>query len=207
MKFSDLNFRHYLDKFVLVPLTENMSQIAKFLPSNSKSDGLMSYAYYDREEGCTLEVLCPIETDGHQVKVLDEITDAHIKIRTSMLKNEDVLILDNKELYQKFADRISDIQREHGVNDEVAFTRTIDLIDEARDAKLIDNVHVHLLKDGCDIELCPVRIEGLGESYFKGTLLCEPNQNFDVHTGDLIQFVAAKDEHASNVCISDLNNI
>ena len=206
MKLSELNFRAMLQRFVLIPMDDSIRELINYLPNPQEIDGLLTYLYYDRDRGLTFEVLSPVSIEDKRVELLPEITECTIKIRKETLGDCDVMLFGNEELYERFEDRIAMIDEAYGVNDEIAFTRSIDLLDDVRNSTYIDDVMVYVLKDGFEMEGCWVRIDGIAETYLYGTLLNEPNQNMGVHEGDKLPFVLAIDRNNNNVCISNLDN-
>ena len=64
---------------------------------------------------------------------------------------------------------------------------------------------VYLLKDGNQPEGCWVRIEALAEHQIVGTLLNEPDQDFEYHESEKIAFYAQKTEDEKIVLCSNMN--
>ena len=63
------------------------------------------------------------------------------------------------------------------------------------------------VKDGLKPEGCWVRITGLGDKHFIGTLLNEPDQNFGYHMGDTIMFFLYGGEGDERALVSNMNEI
>lgn len=61
------------------------------------------------------------------------------------------------------------------------------------------------VKEGLTPEGCWVRITGLGDKYFVGTLLNEPNQDFGYHMDDKIAFFICSGKDDKNYLISNMN--
>lgn len=64
---------------------------------------------------------------------------------------------------------------------------------------------VLVVKEGLTPEGCWVRITDLGDKYFVGTLLNEPNQDFGYHMDDKITFFICSGEGDKNYLISNMN--
>ena len=88
---------------------------------------------------------------------------------------------------------------------EVEESRSMDFLDGSRSPEYPDDVLVYLLKDGNKPEGCWVRIEGLADHEIIGTLLNEPDQNFDYHEGETIAFYAQQTEDKEIVLYSNMN--
>ncbi len=205
MKLSEVSFRNYLDNFVIIPPESIAQEIVAHLSDSEKINGFLTYAYYDREAGLSFDVLAPVVTSDNQVEVLPEITDCRIVIRVDTLKDTEVAVIDNPELFDAFKDRIDLLNNLISVNDEIKFSRSFELLDDARNDSHIDYVLVYLLKGDLPMEGCWVRIDGLEESNIYGTLLNEPEQDLGVHEGDIIPFIIARAEDGRNICVCDLN--
>ena len=63
---------------------------------------------------------------------------------------------------------------------------------------------VYLTREGLKPEGCWVRICGLSEHSILGTLLNEPDQNFDYHMGEKIAFNVQKTEDDKYICYSNM---
>ena len=86
-----------------------------------------------------------------------------------------------------YAEKISVVE-EYKASEDIEKTRCMEFLDASRDTCCVDDVLVYLFVDGKKTEGCWVRIEGLGDHHFIGTLLNEPNQDMGCHAGDLIIF-------------------
>lgn len=105
---------------------------------------------------------------------------------------------------ERFAGKL-EMLRGYDVPDDVEKTRYMTFLDASRDENCIDDVLVFLIKDELKMEGCWVRIIGLGDHWFIGILLNEPNQDFGYHAGDKITFFVQETEDKQVVCYSDLN--
>lgn len=75
-------------------------------------------------------------------------------------------------------------------SEEVKRVRKLMLLDGCRNDFYVDDVIVHLIKQGNELEECWVRTNKLENKLFTGTLLNEPNQDFRYHKGDEIQLLS-----------------
>ncbi len=207
VKLNDLNFRQYLNKFVFIQLDDSLDELANNLPDSDKCNGLLTYAYYDRDAGITFDVVCPVDMQSERISLLSNLTDCRMLIRKDSILNSKVMISDCQEERDMFDETISHIEELYGVSDEITFTRSFDILDELRHSTFIDDIKVYLLKEGMDEEICWFRIEDLKENCFMGTLLNEPYEDFGIHEGDLLPFVLATDQNNQIACICNLDKI
>ena len=207
VKLDDLNFRQYLNKFVFIQLDESIEELTSSLPDSDQCNGLLTYAYYDRDAGITFEVVCPVDMQSERITLLSNLTDCRMLIRKDRILDSKVLISDAQEERDMFDETIDFIEEFYGVSDEITFTRSFDILDELRHNTFIDDIQVYLLKEGMAEEICWFRIEDLKENCFMGTLLNEPYEDFGVHEGDLLPFVLATDQNNHTACICNLDKI
>ncbi len=107
-------------------------------------------------------------------------------------------------LYERYADKV-DMLADYSAGEEVEESRSMDFLDESRSPEYPDDVLVYLLKDGNKPEGCWVRIEGLAEHQIIGTLLNEPDQDFDYHEGEKIAFYVHQTDEKEIVLCSNMN--
>ena len=81
--------------------------------------------------------------------------------------------------------------------EDVERSRRFDFLDEFRNEDYPDDMLVLTLKEGLNPEGCWVRLTGLGDKCFIGTLLNEPNQDFGYHMGEEIAFFIFTDDEGN----------
>ena len=115
------------------------------------------------------------------------------------------MFLDDEEvrLAKRYADKI-EILHHYDANEDIEKTREMSFLDSCRHEFYIDDVRVFLVKEGLKPEGCWTRISGLGDHFFKGILLNEPDQDFGYHEGEEITFFVRKTKDEKIVCISDM---
>lgn len=154
----------------------------------------------------TLEVLAAAfkNAEGFSFEVGN--TEISSKIRIGDVMDDECFYFDDEDesLYKRYADKV-DMLKSYGARDEVEESRNMDFLDGSRSPEYPDDVLVYLLKDGNEPEGCWVRIEGLTEHQIIGTLLNEPEQNFDYHEGEKIAFYAQQTEDKEIVLCSNMN--
>ena len=63
MKYKDTGFRAIYHHFCVVEMNGQLKELAKELPEAGEANGVMTYGYYDREAGLTLEILAAAKFD------------------------------------------------------------------------------------------------------------------------------------------------
>ena len=111
---------------------------------------------------------------------------------------------DDGSLRARYADKV-DYLDSYEPGEDIQKTREMAFLDECRDKYCIDDVKVYLLKDGLKPEGCWTRITGLGDHFFVGDLLNEPDQDFGYHLGERIGFWLQSTEDGHTICVSDMN--
>lgn len=201
MKYKDTDFRSVVGK-TLVISAENFKPVIKKLPGNEKADVLLTYGYIDHDAGVTLEVLAA----GNKVKdgyvFYDFKEDIMTKIRIKSVEDEELVEITLDD--DRFAEKI-ELLKLYDRDPEISQSREFEFLDHLRDKYCVDDVLVYLMKDDLEPEGCWVRIEGLMEHSFIGTLLNEPYQDYGHHKGERITFFVQQMEDNSIVAISDMN--
>jgi hypothetical protein len=206
MNYKETGFRAFYHHFCVLPITELTKTALAEFPGAEDADGVLTYGYYDRTAGLTLEVVASAFVDGGHARFEDTLDDVRSFIRIGAVDKEEFLFFadDDGALAKRYADKI-DILHSYDANDEVEKTREMSFLDECRHEECIDDVMVYLIKNGRKPEGCWVRISGLGNHFFMGELLNEPDQDFGCHIGDRISFFAQKRKDEGIICISDMN--
>lgn len=206
MIYKDTGFRAVYHNFCVVRKNVQIEGFLADLPGGDEADGVVTYGYYDREEGLTLEVLAAAKLGEGQFRHAEPNKDVSLKIRVASLGDTEFYIADDEDgaLTAKYADVLAPLAA-YEVSDEIELTRKLGFLDDSREEFFIDDVKVNMVKMGLNTEVCWVRITGVREDHtFVGTLLNEPIQNFGWHVGDEIDFFVHKTEDDKIVCISDM---
>ncbi len=205
MKYKDTGFRALYHNFVVVRINENIEQLMKDLPGHEKANGIMTYGYYDRQAGLTLEVLGAAILDDKGFKCAPPDMNSSLKLRAEALEDAEFYVVNDKDkvFYEKYKEKV-DMLELYKASEDIEGTRGFKFLDPSRDDFFIDDVRVKLIKIGLQTEECWVRITGLAERSILGELLNEPYQDFGWHKGDEIAFFAHENEDEGIVLLSDM---
>ena len=206
MKYSETGFRPFYHQFILFPITVAGSAASDYGHFN-EADSIVTYGYVDHETGFRFEVLSTASIRNEQFQIYDDRPKTKrlfIKAET-VNETEGFAIKDRDGLYAANKQFIDSITEAYESNEEIMNSRSMSFLDESRDAFCVDDVQVHLYKEGNQAEVCWVRIEGLEEHVIIGKLLNEPYQDFGYLESDTIAFFVQKTEDDKIICISDMN--
>ncbi len=208
MKYKEIGFRAVYHRFCCFALNDDIRKVIDPLPGADQANGILTYGYYDREAGITLEVLaCAIIEDG-RFRYAPGNPEVSLKVRIESAEELEVLVAsdDDGAMAEEFSGKL-EMLKAYDVSEEIERTREMTFLDQSRDEHFIDDVKVRLVKDDLQTEECWVRIIGLEEKdhFFMGTLLNEPYQDFGWHEGERIAFFVQKSEDDSIFCFTDMN--
>ena len=207
MNYNETGFRGFYHNFCVIPLTEKTIQSIEGFPGAETANGILVYGYIDKEAGLTLEVIAAAHVEGDKASFEEPSKEIRSFIRVGAIDpDDDFLYFDDEDgkLSDRYADRI-DILHNYDANEQVEKTREMPFLDSCRHEHYPDDIMVFLYKEDLEPEGCWVRITGLGDHYFIGTLLNEPNQDFGYHNGETVAFFVQKTEDERFICISDMN--
>lgn len=206
MNYKETGFRAFYHQFCVLPITKQTKAALTGFPGAEDANGVLTYGYYDRTAGLTLEVLGAAHVKDESARFEDLSKDTRSFIRIGAVAEDDFLFFadDDGKLAERYADKI-EMLHHYDADEEVEKTREMSFLDECRHEEYIDDVTVFLVKEGLKPEGCWARIIGLGDHFFMATLLNEPDQDFGYHEGEKIAFFVQKTEDESIICISDMN--
>ena len=209
MKFKDVGFRPLYKRLCTFALDMPQAENAiEGFPGADEANCVLTRGFYDRERGLTLEILAVgVRTeDGFQF--FDGWDGMSSKFRIAVVENTEFWPVSDPDgaLQARFADKIS-IVESYNASEVMEKTRGMAFLAELRDLYCIDDVRVLLIREGLQTEECWVRITGLEDNVFSGTLLNEPYQDFGCHERETIDFQAMKLQDQRIVCFSDLNPV
>lgn len=207
MKYKETGFRAIYHHFCLVELNDNIKKIMTDLPGAEDANGVLTYGYYDREAGLTLELLAAAKINEQDFQYAAGNPEASLKLRIEALGDTEFYVVSDEDgkMSKKFADKMEMLKGYDPENPDIEKTREMQFLDPFRNDVYIDDILVRLIKDGLKAEECWTRIIGLGEHWFMGTLLNEPYQNFGWHEGEKIAFFVQKDDNDNLICFTDMN--
>ena len=206
MNYKSTGFRALYHQFCIFPITKNTKAALMNFPNAEKANGVLTYGYYDREVGFTLEVLAAAQVKGEKAIFGETSEYTRSIIRIEAVEEDDFIFLADEDgsLAKRYAKKL-ELVHSYDADEAVEKTREMQFLDGCRDENFIDDVLVYLNKSENNLEGCWVRIVGLGEHWFKGILLNEPYQDFGYHKGEKITFFVHKTEDENIFCYSDMN--
>lgn len=212
MKYTETGFRAVYHRFAVFPLTEVTRSAIEGFPGEKTAEGVLTYGYYDRHAGVTLEVLSCAKKGENGWRFADPQGLVRSFIRIEAVQDDDFTVLSNpdEKLYRKFAHKL-EVLKGYEAEEAVEKSRMFDFLDDARHPEYIDDVQVFLEKKGLKPELCWARITDLGDHCIWAKLLNEPYQDFGLHEGEDFTFFVRQDEKTGKVTchaqLSPLNTI
>lgn len=203
MKYSEIGFRSLYKRFAVFELNENLMNCLEGFPRKDEANCVIVYGYIDHEAGMTLELLCAGKQNGKELEMFDGDDERRAVARIEGVKDLEFTVLgDDEWLMQKHCKKIEMLSG-YSVNEEIETSRSFTFLDGCRHEFFPDDIMVVILKDDFEPEGCWVNIFGLGERCFIGKLLNEPNQDFDCHAGDEIEFFVNERDDKTIICCSD----
>ena len=205
MKYRETGFRALYHNFSAWELTDKLRPSVRDFPDAAKADCLLTYGYIDHEAGLTLEVLAAGKRNKRGFRFFDGNDSIRFFIRIGAVENEEFVFLPDKNgtLRTRYSEKI-EMLKGYNVSEEIEKTRGMKFLDGSRHSSCIDDVLVCLTAEGLQPEGCWTRICGLGEHYFMGILLNEPDQNFGFHAGEQYAFGLQETEDKKVICHADL---
>lgn len=207
MLYREEGFRAIYRQFVIFPVTEAVRAKIARLPGANGAELMVAYGYIDHKAGLMLEVLAAGIKDSQGYSFAEGKPSVSVKIPLAEMADLEFQPLDNRSVaacQRKHAQKLNALKK-YDKPKQLQESRYMWFLDEARDAYQIDDVLVHMLKEGLEQEDCLVRISGLGDHVLLGTLLQEPNQDFGYHKGETISFFVRETEKEKNECFADFN--
>lgn len=192
MNYKESGIRAVYHNFCVVKANENVEKIIGDLPGAKEANAVLTYGYYDREAGITLEILATAIVDDDGFKYAKGDDTVTLKLGIGAVEEADLKICSDKDgtLSKTFANKL-EMLKGYDASEEIEKTREMRFLDPCRHEYFIDDIMVRLMKDGLQPEGCWVRITGLAEHYFVGKLLNEPDQNFGWHEGETVAFLCS----------------
>lgn len=206
MNYKEIGFRALYKNFAALPLNDKYKKAMDGYPNIENANCMLVYGYIDYEAGLTLEVLAAGIEQNSGFRFFEPSNDTRFFIRIGAVENEEFALLDDSDnsLSKRYAKKL-EMLTSFAVDEEIEKTRGMDFLDGSRHPHYPDDVQVYLIKDGNSPEVCWTRIIGLGGHWLMGTLLNEPNQNFDYHQGEKIAFFVQETDDKKIICYSDMN--
>ena len=206
MNYKETGFRAFYHHFCVLPLTKNTKASLREFPGAENANGVLTYGYYDRQAGLTLEVLAAAYVKEGNARFENTVKDIRSFIRIGAVAEDEFLFIGDEDgaLARRYTEKI-EILHHYDADEEVEKTRDMSFLDSCRHEECIDDVLVYLVREGLKPEGCWTRIIGLGDHFIMGTLLNEPDQNFGYHEGEKIAFFVQENDKKEIICYSDMN--
>ncbi len=205
MKYNEVGFRAFYHQLNALMMTERIRSIIDDFPDVEKANCVLTYGYIDHEAGMTLNILAAGKRRGGSFTFFDGNDEVNLIVRMETVENEDFFWFEDADnrLKSRYSEKI-EMLKGYDVSEEIEKTRNMAFLDDSRDKFYIDDVMVYLTKKGLQPEGCWTRISGLGDHWFTGKLLNEPNQDFGYHLDETIGFFLQKTEDGKTICITDM---
>lgn len=189
---SEYNFRELQDQYVYVQKDKGVEN----------ATGIVIYVYVDHEKGLCYEelALANFNATSRQLKFVP-LVDAVVQGQLATFKDCQSFILPSGlPIYSNYLAQVDAIKQRCVVSENVEQTRRVANLDGCRAWDNPDVVLVHLVHQET-IETCYVLLEGIQKMFFYGVLLQEPQNDFGVHLGNIINFYNVKNEQGI-MCMS-----
>lgn len=193
MKYKDVGFRKFYNKFAAVPVKDSFRKIMNGFPGINSANYVLTYGYIDHNTGFVFEIVAALVKSEEKFKFAISNLSTSSKIPIGVVIEDEVIVMEDesggiRKFYKEKVDTLS----AYNVRDEIERSRKMEFLDNSRNLEFPDDVSVYLLRDGNKPERCWVRIEDLKGHKILGTLLNEPTQKFDFHIGDTVAFTLRK---------------
>lgn len=200
MKYTEVGFRAVYHNFALFPLTDATKNAIRDFPGEETAEAVLTYGYYDREAGMTLEALACAKKGERGWRFANSADEIRSFIRIDAVQDEEFSVLEKPDeaLQQKYAKKL-EMLKVYDASEEIERSRTFGFLDESRHPEFIDDVQILLEKNGLQSEICWARIIDLSEHRIWAKLLNEPNQDFGIHEGEDFTFYVSEDEKTGKV--------
>ena len=176
------------------------------MPGAEDATGILTYGYVEQKSGLMLEVICCAKDDGESTLLANPDETKRISFPIEALAGEEFRFCayGDSEEGNGFIGKLEKL-KEYEVDGDVEKSRSFQFLDVFRNKGHIDDVMVIIVRDGLHAEGRWVRIKGLGDKCFIGTLLEEPEQYFGYHAGDDVTFFLYEDDKKEVHLICDMN--
>ena len=118
--YADAGFRAVYRNFCVFPLTDALRNAVKDFPGYEAAEAVLTYGYYDREAGITLEILaCAIGGDkGWRFADGNDGIRSFIRIETVEEEDFSVLRDPDEALFQRYAKKL-EMLKTYDVSDAI----------------------------------------------------------------------------------------
>ena len=235
MLIKDEHFRNYYKRPVVIYDNEFSHEIARTLKIDSimaddpsgdeiqerlKSieideniNSIVAVPYINHTAGISFMILANSKADKSSIEIFKrEDFSVMINCRKDKVDNCEFEYLDNLNVNRDFdpddySNLIESLEN-YRVNDDVELLRSLEILDNSREATFPDDIMVYFFKEGFDVEGMWVRYERIVEEpVIEGILLNTPNQDLGIKSGDKVKIFPYKpdeDEEVMVICNLDM---
>lgn len=190
----ELSFRALENKYLYLECPQILGLFDQHF-AGDEATGILAYCYINHEAGLQFEVLCKSFFDPAKkaIKFFETNEEISFNLPYGLMQNSAVMLLPEAILaLDKYKAKVEKLAI-HAATEEQQKARNIVAIDGCRRSEQPDEVLVYLSRDET-VETIYVRLEGVGKMDLYGIVLSEPQQDFDVHEGELLHFFMVKNE-------------
>lgn len=191
------DWRNICNTLVYLRCKEKMDLLKKAgFEVDPRNDGVLALCFIDHEQGLSFYVIAAAHIRADNIFVSKENPASQVLLRASSMQNALCLKSDyiNADVsrYESYVTQIVR-QYEYGLDDAIKM-RGITELDDFRKPFFPDDVEVLLLSKGLEQERVFVRLCKYGQGCLYGELLDEPEQDFGIHKGQIIDFMVLQRE-------------
>ncbi|MBQ9048299.1 MAG: SseB family protein [Solobacterium sp.] len=194
MTLAEAGCRPFYRRICALELTDSLRKRCSEVPDIDEADCLVVYGYADDIDGLIIEVLgAATGFSDTALYTFDAYDGKWLAIPAEEIKDVPFKELGFKEedLPEEYRERIEALGNVYAPK-EIEDLRLYDALDDFRDPFHPDIYEVLFVMPGLEDELCRVRLDREGKYSFYGTLVDQPEQDFGVNAGDMVEFWSLK---------------
>ena len=190
-KIGETNFRNLYHQYIYIKVTpEFLKGLCKSIDVRSEDDGIIAYGYIDDEAGFSFRVLCSANINNNKLSIGKYTKEVGIIIRKGQFNEFEYLDFDYCDVdttdFNEYITVINDAYK--CKNEQTEEMRNFGFLDEVRSIDFPDDIQIILYQEGLNPEQVWGKCWAFTENELFAKLLNEPNQDFGVHNGSIIEF-------------------
>ena len=144
-----------------------------------------------------------VEDTGHEFRFFRSNDTVRSMLPITSIEEKGFILLQDmeKRLQRMYPQKIETL-RKFDCSEDIMKTRKDARLDQCRHPIFVDDVNVLFMRNGRKPEHCRVRITGIEEPCYRGTLMVEPEQDFGAHAGDTVSFIVCKEQESKMIRFS-----
>ena len=179
-------------------LAENISICAE-------DKGFLAYGYIDNEAGFSFRIICSANIDNNSLTYGEFSKETVYIVRKGFFNNCEFIDIEQygltiQDFDSDICEYIQFIDEHYKCREETEEMRKLTFLDSLRNPNYPDDIQVILYKKGMQPEQVWVKCYIYTDKELFGLLLNEPNQDFGVHNGSIIEFAPVKTEEGL-ICV------